>query len=180
MSETQTQTKRDPKKALIAVAVAVGVLLIAVIAVLVMLLLKKEPAAPAVAEPGTGNVVVDDGFDPNAMQKAADDMFEVKMSTSWVFPDGASPSTDAYVANSGANSLPFYFEILLPESGEDGGDEVLYKSPVLPVGSAVREITLNRDLDAGQYEGMCVYYNLNPDNTIESTIPIVVRLTVNA
>lgn len=173
MSEEPVKAKKLSSTNVILI---VGILIVVVaIAVVGFLILNKKDAAPAaVAGPGTGNLIVDDGFNPDAMkQKAADNMFEVKMSADWNFADGASQSDEAYVANSEANSQAFYFDILL-----EGTEEVIYSSPIVPIGSAVRGITLNKNLEKGDYVCVCRYNLLNDDETIADSVLVTVRLHV--
>ncbi len=180
MSEQSTNTKKLSTTQRILI---VGmVLILAAIGAVGYFVLQNKPAtvapAPMAATPGSGNVVMDEGNASDVIadlkRKAEEGMFEVKMNTTWSFPDGKSPSTDAYVANSTANRLPIYFEVAL-----DTG-EVVYTSPELPVGSAVKDVVLEKPLAAGDYECVCTYHLLNEDKTIRSSVSVVVRLHVAA
>ena len=163
--------------------VLIGLLVVLIVAVLAVggLLLHRmnQPPQTVLPELGTGNVVVDDTFDPQEMQRKVDEnMFEVKMNTTWNFPNGSQqPSSDAYVANSNANRLPFYFTLTLDTDG-DGTDEVLYTSPKVPVGSAVRAFPLAVQLEPGMYTCVCTYTLLNADDTVDSNVSVTARLHV--
>ena len=175
------QTKSKPKLSTTQVILIAGIVVIAAAVVFVgVFVLGKEKTAPdpvpAPAAFGSGNVVVDEqnmhDIFAELDRKAAEGMFEVKMNATWNFPDGKSPSTDAYVANSKANSLPIYFEV------ETAGGEIVYTSPEIPVGSAVKDLVLDRPLAAGDYECVCTYHLLNEDKTVRSSVSVVVRLHV--
>lgn len=178
MGEEPNKSSKKLSSTQIILIVGMAIILAAVVGIGFLLLNKKQEApAAAVADPGSGNLVVDDQFDADAMnRKAADNMFEVKMSNPWTFLNGTSPSSDSYVANSAANHGPFYFELVLNPDTEE--EEIIYKSPVVPLGSAVRDITLTKALEAGQYDCTCRYYLLNDDKTIRSTIGIAVQVIV--
>jgi hypothetical protein len=79
-------------------------------------------------------------------------MFECEMSMHWTFPDGKSPSTDAYVGNSNANTYPIYFDVIRTDT-----NEVIYASPVIPVGSNVAGFALDEELPKGTYEAKVMY-----------------------
>lgn len=179
MSKTASKEKKKLSKTQVVLLAGFGVLLTAVIVIGVLLLLKSQEV-PATSF-GAGNVVLDEDNGEDLIaeltRKAAEGQFEVKMNAEWSFPNGASPSTDAYVANSRANRLPVYFEVTL---GDNDDSEVIYTSPEIPVGSAVKDITLTKDLPAGDYETVCTYHLLNEDKTVRSSVSVVVRLHIEA
>ena len=78
--------------------------------------------------------------------KVAKGMFMTYMNTTWSFKDGGSPSYDAVMGNSSANSYPFWFTVTLTDT-----NEVIYKSGLLPVGQQLSEIKFDKDLDKGTY-----------------------------
>lgn len=175
------QTQNKPKLNVTQMILIAGIVVIAaaVVFVGVFVLGKAETVpdpAPVPASFGNGNVVVDEqnmnDIFAELDRKAAEGMFEVKMNATWNFLDGKSPSTDAYVANSKANSLPIYFEV------ETADGEIIYTSPEIPVGSAVKDIVLDHPLGAGNYECVCTYHLLNEDKTVRSSVSVVVRLNV--
>jgi hypothetical protein len=79
-------------------------------------------------------------------------MFECQMSMTWTFADGTSESNDAIVVNSKNNTYPFYFDVTLNDT-----DELIYSSPVVPVGSQLANIKLDKDLDPGEYKATVMY-----------------------
>ena len=98
-------------------------------------------------------------------------MFEVNMNTIWTFPNGESASADAYIANGHANKLPISFEIIVDE-------EVVYTSTVIPVGNQIKDIVLDKPLDAGSYNAVCMYYLWNEDGTENSNFGVNIQLVV--
>lgn len=178
-TEEAAKSKKKISSTQAILIVGIVLILVAIVGVGIFIVSqqKGQEAGPAIAQPGSGNVVIDtDNMDDvisDLKQKAAEGMFEVKMNSNWTFPDGTSPSTDAYVANSTANRRPFYFEVALRDT-----EEVIYTSPILQLGDAVRDIVLTKDLEPGKYECVCTYNTLNDDNTIENSVSVVVRLDV--
>ena len=100
-------------------------------------------------------------------------MFEMSMNMDWYFPDGGSPSTNAYVANAASNTNDIYFDVTLSET-----DETIYESPVLPLGSSLRNFALDKDLDAGAYPCVCTYHLIDEQQRTLSTLAVAVNVIV--
>ena len=167
MSNEKKQGKNTKNRIVMIIGGLIILLLVGVIAVL---LLKPEETTD-----NKGNLLVDESNledVTNAMGDAvADGMFEVNMSTSWSFPDGASASTNAVIANGTANHYPITFEVIL-----DG--EIIYTSPVIPVGKQIKEVILEKDLDAGTYHAICQYHLWKEDGTENSSFGVNIQLYV--
>lgn len=149
-----------------------------VVAVLIVGFFIYKSMQPGPQEPASaGSLVVDESNLESIaedMQSVVDDsMFETNMNVVWNFPDGESPSDDAYVANSGNNHYAVSFEVLLD------GTEVVFTSGVIPVGNRIREIKLDRDLPAGSYEAVCMYHLLREDGTENSSFGVNIYINVN-
>lgn len=109
----------------------------------------------------TGDVyVMDEGnyqeILDNMNEQVQEGYFETYMTVDWIFPDGSSEASDAMLGNSPNNTKPIRCELLLKDTGEK-----LFETKVLPVGTIVSPIKLNRDLDAGTYEATCMIYLMN-------------------
>lgn len=105
--------------------------------------------------------------------KVADGMYEVTMNTYWEFESGDSASTNAYVENSTANSNDVYFDIVRSDTGEN-----IYSSPIIPIGSHLEGITLDKALDAGEYECVLTYHLLDENEESISTLNINLNIKV--
>jgi hypothetical protein len=102
-----------------------------------------------------------------------DGYYRVQMNMKWDFPDGESPSSNAYVANAETNTSTVYFDLTLKDT-----NELIYSSRFLPVTAKLDEITLNRVLEKGEYPAM-VTYHLVDDNFEEiTTVSINIILNV--
>ena len=132
---------------------------------------KENDTAPA----SGGNLVIDESNLEQVMSQmessVEEGMFEVNMNTIWTFPNGESASADAYIANGHANKLPISFEIIVDE-------EIVYTSTVIPVGSQIKDIILDKPLDAGSYNAVCMYYLWNEDGTENSNFGVNIQLVV--
>ena len=103
--------------------------------------------------------------------KEPEGMFEVNMNTVWHFENGSVASSDAYLANGTANNLPLSFEIIVD-------NEVVYTSTVIPVGNRIKDIVLDKDLDAGTYSAVCQYTLWNEDGTEDSSFGVNIQLVI--
>lgn len=171
-------------RALVVIGVLILAALIGVIVALVMLLNREEPTpTPTVVQEETGarsvlvteenaEEVVEDMLEPPGFAPTS---YEVSMTTDWVFPDGASPSTNAYVENLTNNETPVYFDILLRDT-----DEVIYESPVIPLGGVLENFKLDKDLDAGSYECVMVYHLIDDAQRTLSRLRVGLSITVES
>lgn len=146
-------------------------------AVVIMGIFIYKSMLPKQQEPEvTGSLVVDESnlesIAEDMQSKVDDSMFETSMNVVWNFPDGESPSTDAYVANAGSNHYAISFEVLLD------GTEVIFTSGVIPVGNRIKEIKLDKDLPAGSYEAVCKYHLLREDGTENSSFGVNIYINV--
>ena len=167
-SDTRKKDEKKDRKLVIALTIALAVVVVVLVAVIIILLGQKK----AVHETsdrvvgGTARTVVDDesaaGVMDQMRQEVEEGMFQCEMSMKWTFDNWKAESLDAYVANSVNNSHPIYFDVYI-----DGIDEPVYMSPVLPVGTNITNIKLNKELDAGTYEATVMYTLLEDIETQE-------------
>lgn len=165
------------KKAKILVACVCAVALLAVGAAVAMFIMmnNKEDDAPQ-----TAYTMEEDNYQQimeNMSAQVQEGYFETYMTTEWVFPDGSSEASEAMLGNSPNNTKPIRCELLLGETGE-----MLFKTGVMPVGTLVSPIKLDKDLDAGVYDATCMIYLMNDkgDGTYEdySSAGFHVTLTI--
>lgn len=173
-----TVTKDRKRSLLIGGIFAVFAALLVVIGILLYIVLKPKPevSAPVVSNPTVSNVVDKDTVQTAAVdvqEKIQDGMFEMTMNTQWVFPDSSSPSSNAYVSNSEVNRRAFYFDLVLSDTSE-----VIYSSPILPVGTELDDITLEKKLEAGTYNAVVQYHLLDDNNVVTSSVGSTVTLFI--
>ncbi len=102
-----------------------------------------------------------------------DNSYTASMNVDWYFEDSSTPSDNSYVENAPENGRTVYFDILLADT-----NEMVYTSPYIPVGSRLENIALQSDLEAGDYEAVCLYHLVDDDNNEVSTVSIAVTLHV--
>jgi hypothetical protein len=178
MSEERVQ-KSAGKGGIIALAIC-GVAIIALLIVVIVLLKGSKDAEPAASETTQKRNVVVTPDNVEEVIEALDESdyvapgsYEVTMNTTWNFKDGTSASDNAYVGNSATNTNDVYFDITLADT-----DENIYSSPVIPIGSHLENITLDKELEDGTYDCVITYTLVdeeqNPLSTVRVSLTIVV------
>ncbi len=99
--------------------------------------------------------------------------YEVTMNNVWNFEDGNSTSDNAYVENSTSNTNSVYFDVIRSDT-----DEVIYESPIMPVGTYNDKIKLKEFLEAGTYSCVCTYHLLDEENRPLSSVSVGVTVEV--
>jgi hypothetical protein len=95
-------------------------------------------------------------------EKVAEGYFETSMNMIWTFPSWREPSTDAFIANSAANNFPAWFDIVLDETGE-----TICVSPLIPVGSQIKELKLNQKVPKGEHAVTITFHMVDQTETDE-------------
>jgi hypothetical protein len=176
----QTPKKGGKGKGKLAIIICL-IVVIVLLGVIIFLLLRKkdEPAPPQqAADPSQRDVLVNEDnldrvLDEMSKSSLPPDNYEATMNSTWNFPDGEQASPNAYVENSTSNQNDVYFDLELSDTGE-----VIYESPVIPVGSHLDKIKLDKDLDAGTYECVLTYHLLDEKQNTLGTVKMVVTVIV--
>jgi hypothetical protein len=177
-----TENKKDSEnknnKLIIIIIVLLAIIVLILVAIVAYLLGKGQSTTaggnssvgeePRREVTGSVRTVIDESNAEDVInqmrEEVAEGMFECKMSMKWTFEDGKSASKDAYVANSVNNTHPIFFDIYMNDT-----DELIYSSPILPVGTDLTDIKLDTELPAGEYK-VTVMYTLIKD--VETQEPI--------
>ena len=122
-------------------------------------------------------VVIDEAVSLSDVSEAAINSassHDVKMNSTWTFSDGRAYSKDAFVENPSSNINSVYFDIKV-----NGYAESIFTSPVLPVGSHIENITLDKALKAGTYNCTLTYTLLSKDGkdsvgTLQMALKIII------
>ena len=180
----ETSKKATEKKAtnglMIGLIACMGVIIVLLGAVVVLLLGRGNDTVVDRKEEPKRNVVVNkDNVEDvvkgmTGMQPNIPLTYNVKMNSTWYFDDGSSPSRNAYVENVTDNTTDVYFDVVLAE------DEsvMLLESPLLPLGSYMKDITLDVDLDAGTYDCVLIYHLVDEDQNTLSTVRMAIQIVV--
>lgn len=174
MSETNkgTTDKKKPSVSTIVAVVAVAVVVVLAL-VLVFVLTRKKPE-PEVQ--GKATIVTEENVQDiiqSASEPNTDASYTVTMSNEWTFEDGEASAQNFYVKNTENNSRTVYFDLKLADT-----DEMIYSSPYIPVGKAMDTMTLDKDLDAGDYNVIMTYHLVDDDNTELTTVSVAVEIHI--
>jgi hypothetical protein len=172
------RSRRGASHALVVVGGLILVALVGVIVALVMVLNRPAPEPEPEAPPQRTVVVHEENAERQVeelinMKPVEPGYYQVSMTTNWVFPDGTSPSSNAYVRNRESNSNDVYFDILMRDT-----KETLYESPIIPLGDYINNITLDKDLDPGRYSCLIVYHLVDENQNTVSTLNMGLMITV--
>lgn len=183
-NETVTETKAQNRTVII-VAAIFAVVVIALTGIIIYLLNRGNVNANADAGTDTPRkvassvrTVLDEDSAKNVMDQMREEvregMFECQMSMTWTFADGKAASKDAYIANSTNNTHPICFDVYMQDT-----EELLYSSPVLPVGTDIRNIKLDKELAAGKYQATVMYKLLSDVDSQEEISSAGFVVTIN-
>ncbi len=174
MSDSNTKpSNQNGNNKLIILVIVLLVVVIVLVAVLAFSLGRKQSSDSSDTSANTANsrtvadstrVIVDEETAASVVdemrEQVEEGMFECSMSMTWTFEDGAAESKDAIVRNSENNTHPIYFDVTLKDTGE-----LIYSSPVIPVGSQITNIALEKDLEPGTYKAIVMYSLLEDEES---------------
>lgn len=175
-SEKKASDGKGSKKLSVSVIIAVVAVIVVIVlaVVLIFVLTKKEPQAEI---GGRGTIVTDDNVQEiieSMNERNTDASYTVTMTNEWIFEDGGASAENFYVENAENNSRTVYFELLLADT-----NEVIYSSPYIPVGEAMNTFTLDKKLDAGDYDVIMVYHLVDDDKAELTTVSVAVEIHIN-
>lgn len=182
MSNQKESAKKKRGNVIIVIVVAFVVLVAALITCIVLLMAKQKEEPVQQPESTPRSTVLDRGFvdEGNAgdimdemSEKVSKGMFECKMTTAWTFDDGKSESPNAYVANVENNLYTLYFDVY-----EESTNELLYSSPMLPVGTELKNFKLDKELAAGEYDAVVMYTMVDENMEEVSSVGFKVSISV--
>jgi flagellar basal body-associated protein FliL len=183
MSDSQASgVEKKQDKRFLAVLILGVIVIAALLGVIIVLLLGRgNPTTTEVvrevvvresAEPERRAVVINEDNIEEAAKEILNNpptplgYYEVSMNFTWNFPDGSSPSSDAYVENVPSNTSDVYFDVVL----EADESVTLYASPILPPGTHNNEVKLTQDLDAGTYPCIIIYHLVDDQQRTTGTL----------
>lgn len=166
------QAEKKGRKKTVGIIILIVVILILVGVILYLLSRKPE-------EERRNVVVTPDNVEEVIKQMEDEDFVEpgyytVTMNYDWHFATGDAVSEDAYIENMTENTNAVYLDLFLASDEE----KAIYKSPVIPVGSSLRDIALDQKLDAGTYDCVAVYHLIDDDQNTISTLRVTVTVIV--
>jgi hypothetical protein len=177
------------RRGLMILGIVGAVVIVAMAATIVILVLGNNkqtqqatsaPAASSPEQPKRDVLVTEDNVKEvvEQMQEAEyvpPGYYTVTQNYDWHFPTGDSASTDAHVENVAENTNDIYFDLFL-ESDEENP---IYQSPIIPLGAALEDFKLDKNLEAGTYDCIMVYHlvdsNQNTVSTVSMTVTVIVE-----
>lgn len=173
MKRVRSKNKAGKKNGKV-VVIACIVIIVVLVAIIVLLLQKKE-------EPKRNVVVNEENAEEVVAQMAATEYTEpgyytVNMATKWHFSKGDAVSEDARVDNVAINTNSVYFDVFL----KDDEEEPVYSSPVIPVGSYLENIALEKILGAGNYDCVMIYHLVDEEQETISTLRVAFQIIVES
>lgn len=149
------------------------VIILILVGVIAFLLLRKpeEERRNVVVTPDNVEEVIDQMKDEEFVEPG---YYTVTMNYDWHFTTGDAVSSDAYVENATENTNAVYFDLFLVSDEENA----IYKSPVIPVGSSLRDIAFDTALDAGTHDCVMVYHLVDDDQNTISTLRVTVTVII--
>lgn len=179
MSKETTKTNKG-----LMIACIVGVIVIAALVCIIIVMMNTkngiseaenaEEKRPVVITPENAEEVAEQIFNQEEPE-GVPLHYQVTMNSTWEFEDGKSESENAYVANSKENETAVYFDVVRNDT-----QETIYQSPIIPVGEELGNITLDQDLDAGEYECTLTYHLVDDEQNTLTTVNMWVMIQVNS
>lgn len=164
------------------VIIAGAVIIIALLGIIIFLLVSGKETKEE--EPERRNVVVNENNAEDVAEQMVEEgqqyvkpgYYTVSMDTDWHFSRGDAVSDDAFVDNLAENTNDIYFDVFLSENE----DEAIYQSPVIPRGSYLEQIALDKPLDKGSYDCVIVYHLVDEEQETVSTLRVAFTITVDS
>lgn len=166
------ETVKDKKKKGGQIVLIVCIVIIVALSILIYFLLHKDD------EPKRDVVVNEENVDKiltNLEDGPSASTYQVVMNSTWNFKDGTASSDNAYVENSEENKNPVYFEVTRSDT-----DETILESPIIPIGSHMEKISLQKKLSAGTYDCVMTYHLLDDDEETVSTVRVALTIIVES
>lgn len=158
--------------------VIVGVIAVVIIAVLVgiiVFLLKpqEEEKRNVIVTPENVEEIVEE-IESEATKFVPPGYYTVTMENIWHFVSGDQISEDAIVINVEGNTHDVYFDIVLAEDEE----HTIYCSPIIPRGGRLEKIALDEVLSAGTHDCVMIYYLVDEEQNVISTLRVALTIIV--
>jgi len=178
-NENSSQGDKKGGKFVVGIVVLIVIILALAGTVVYLLMSKKAEDAPAANE--KRNVVVTpDNMDEvakvlnSSSESTPAGYYTATMNYEWRFKKGNEASYNAYVENTVGNTNAVYIDLFRADDEENA----IYKSPVIPVGSSLQDITLDTPLEKGTYDCVAVYHLVDDDQNTLSTLRVTVTVIV--
>lgn len=179
--ENEKEEKKRLTKKQVAFILGIVLIVCATAVAIVYMILNNKPIVeenvPVLPISGTTYLVTPENvsdIDQEIKDKVAKGMFTTYMNTTWRFPDGKSASSNAIMGNSTANNYGFYFTVTISDT-----NETVFTSGLIPVGTQIAEIKLEKELAKGTYDAVISVQMLEEDGTpVDSNMGFAVTIVI--
>ena len=165
------ESAKNSKKGTAIIVIIIGIIIIVAVTLILVLARQSEPKRNVIVTPDN----IDEVLSDMKNQSTKPGTYEVTMNTTWNFDKGDAASSDAYVENSTSNTNAVDFDIVLSETGE-----TIFQSPVIPVGSHLENITLDKVLKEGNYACLLTYHLLDDNGTVTSKLSLNLSINIKS
>lgn len=169
-NKSAEKNQKSNKKVIIAGAVVI-IILLAVIAFLIFRGSEDEPKRNVVVNKDNVEKVTDEMINQKYVEPG---YYNVEMPMEWHFKTGDAVSEDAFVRNVEENTNDVYFDIFLAEDES----ETILESPVIPRGSEMDNIALDKPLEKGTHDCVMVYHLVDEEQNTLSTLRVGFKIVV--
>ena len=176
MSDNGQSTKASSEKKgnAFKIVVIVFMVLILVAAGVIIYLLTHPKAEPEPEVPNRGTVLTEENVSDELAsmgEPVEDGYYEASQTIEWNF--NGTKSEDAYVANKTTNTRTVYFDLKLESTGE-----MLYSSPYIPVGSELKGVEMDHQIDPGTYDAVVTYHLVDDNEQEISSVNVGIMINV--
>lgn len=172
ISAEMNQQQNKPQRKLFILIIAALVAVIAVIGISIIAVVGNKVEPNVVVTPDNVQEII-----AEAKKKEEDRVpvgsYEVNMNYDWTFDNANATSSNAYVGNSVNNNHTVYFTITLENS-----EDIIYKSPYIPIGSYMKNITLNSNLEVGTHNAVVKYHLVDEAYKDMYSVSVAVTITI--
>jgi hypothetical protein len=109
-----------------------------------------------------------------ATEKVGDGYYTSSMNNEWDFTRWNRASSNAFVENHASNTKTVYFDVTLDATGE-----LVYSSPFIPVGAALKGFALDAQIPAGNHTATVTYHLVdeNYENITTASVAVLLRIS---
>lgn len=179
MSAQEQRQNKGNSTLIIAFAAVVVILLVVIIVLLVNnsksanVSTEETQKRPTVVNEENAEDVAEQLFSQDETEKVEAGTYDVVMNSTWNFENGDVASKNAYVENAKENTNDVYFDVVISDT-----QELIYESPVIPIGSHIDEIKLDKSLEAGTYDCELTYHLIDENQNTLSTLTMVITVNI--
>lgn len=170
-NKTAVGKRKDNNKKIIIAGIVIIIILLAVVVFLLLKNSKDETQRNVVVNQDNVEKVTDEISKQKYVEPG---YYNVVMPMEWHFKSGDAVSDDAFVRNVKENTNDVYFDVFLA----DDESESILESPVIPRGSEMENIALDKALEKGTHDCVMIYHLVDEDQNTLSTLRVGFKIVI--